>query len=113
MQSLLAIDAHPFPSVAEALRWAFLHLRGPEEFDAVYVSAERMIPRPCHPQKIKELCDEAIRGQSITGDTMSEEAIDLIRSTAYGFPTPETLASAAWREVEEALGPLFRQHGIL
>jgi len=98
MASPLACDALPFPDVAEAIRWAFLHLAGPDAFDAVYVPAERLIPRPATPDRIRDICDEVIARYGI-----DEAGQTLILCAGLGELAPEQIASPTWQAIEALL----------
>jgi hypothetical protein len=96
--SPLATDALPFADVAEAIRWAFAHLAGPDAFDAVYVPAERLIPRPATPERIRDICDEVIARYRI-----DEAGQTLIFCAGLGQLTPEQIVSPKWQAIEALL----------
>ena len=110
MQSPLAVDAQPFETALECLRWAFVSLqhRGSGAWHGKYVRAEAGVRRPCEPLDVVRVCDMVIKKYEL-----DQGAQGLIVCAALGNLSPEQWQSAQWLMIERRLAFYLADRGFL
>jgi hypothetical protein len=109
--SPLAIDAEPFHSAVDALRWAFAAVqeRGSGAWcPAAVPQRGDTTPRPCEPVDVIRVCDMVIEKYRL-----DQQEQTLIVCAGLGTLSGQQWRSAQWQAIEDRLTWYLQAKGIV